>query len=298
MKRRKKQMAKKVRFPLEMDGRVEVRDLEGLRENFSLRRVMGYLADGKLVTWLRDRYANDLADAIEALDKTSDTLAQSVCEILGVPYDEETEEDLEKAAERNRKLAVLKEITSETEFIDNVDFVAFEQDDIYDLLDEGAEKIYLCGDKFSIPLAQEGVSYIGINNPTVVIDSKVEIDWDEKKIHLTGIRYDEKYQAVFDSAEETKKVLYEKAVETVKNEAADSSSKDRYNHSADRYLSTSYLNFMLSPKDKKAAEKAFDVISNEIGSILYNIDDDIKETKKMLIDSKIVGLADNYINSL
>jgi hypothetical protein len=39
-------------------------------------------------------------------------------------------------------------------------------------------------------------------------------------------------------------------------------------------------------------------VSNEIGSILYNIDDDIEETKKMLIDSKIVGLADNYINSL
>lgn len=131
-----------------MDGGVEVRDIESLRENFSLGRIMGYLADGKLITWLRDRYANDLADAIEVLDKESDSLTKDVCEILGVTYDETSEENLEKAAQRNRKLSLLKEYTSESKYIDNVDSVAFEQDDLYDLLDEGSETIYLCGDKF------------------------------------------------------------------------------------------------------------------------------------------------------
>ena len=210
-------MAKKIRFPLEMDGGVEVRDIESLRENFSLGRVMGYLADGKLITWLRDRYADDLADAIEALDKESASLAKEVCEILGVTYDETSEENLEKAAERNRKLSLLKEYTSESKYIDNVDCVAFEQDDLYDLLDEGVEIIYLCGDKFSIPLAKKGIKYVGINNPEVVIDSKIEVDWNEKKISLSGVKYDSKYQSVVDSAEEAKKIPDEKIVEDTKS---------------------------------------------------------------------------------
>ena len=101
-------MAKKIRFPLQMDGGVEVRDVNSLRENFSLARVIGYLEDGKLVTWLRDRYANDLADAIEELDKESDSLAKNICEILGVSYNEEAKEDIEKVVERNKKIAVLR----------------------------------------------------------------------------------------------------------------------------------------------------------------------------------------------
>ena len=208
-------MAKKIRFPLEMDGGVEVRDIDSLRKHFSLQRVMGYLADGKLITWLRDRYANDLADAIEAVDRNDESLARRICEILGVDFDEEAEENIEKAEERNKKLARLKEVTLEKEFLDNVDNVALEQDDLYDLLDEGVNKIYLCGDRFSIPLSKEGVSYIGINNPVVAIDSKVEIDWKEKKIALSGVKFDSKYQEVVESAEDTKRKLYQKAVENV-----------------------------------------------------------------------------------
>ena len=292
-------MTKKIRFPLVMDGGVEVRDIESLRENFSLGRIMGYLADGKLITWLRDRYANDLADAIEVLDKESDSLTKDVCEILGVTYDETSEENLEKAAQRNRKLSLLKEYTSESKYIDNVDSVAFEQDDLYDLLDEGSETIYLCGDKFFIPLAEEGITYIGINNPVVVIDSEVEVDWNEKKISLTGVEYDSKYQSVIDSAEETKKILYEKAVEDAKSTTNKYKSTDRERvvNSA-RYSSNSYLNFMLLPVDKAAAERSFDLLSGELGNTMYHIDDDIKETKKMLLDMRIVGMADDYISSL
>ena len=48
-------MAKKIRFPLEMENGVSVRDLDELKDNFSLARVIGYINDGKLITWLQDR---------------------------------------------------------------------------------------------------------------------------------------------------------------------------------------------------------------------------------------------------
>lgn len=185
-------MAKKIRFPLEMDNGVEVRSVEELRDNFSLVKVLTYFENGRLIIWLRDRYANDIADALEILDKTEEKLAKKICEIFDVPYDE-------KAAERAERLKQLKKFTNDEKFLNAIDNVAFDQDELYDLLDEEEEIIYLCGDKFSIPLAKPRVSYIGINNPIAVIDSKFEVDWDEKKILIEGVEFDEEYQKVIDN---------------------------------------------------------------------------------------------------
>ena len=192
-------MAKKIRFSLEMEQGVEVRSLEELRENFSLERVVFYLINGKLTTWLRDRYANDIADAIEELDTTDAELGKKISAIFDVSYDEEKTVDFEKAAERIRKLSILKEYTTEQKYVDVVENIAFEQDDIYDLLDEDVEEIYLCGERFSIPLAKTGVSYIGINAPIVVIDSKIEVDWSKKGIKLENVIFDENYKAILTS---------------------------------------------------------------------------------------------------
>ena len=62
-------MAKKIKFPLKMKNGVPIRNIDELRENFSLDDAVVYLANGKLVTWLRDRYLNDLADEISTLDE-------------------------------------------------------------------------------------------------------------------------------------------------------------------------------------------------------------------------------------
>ena len=191
-------MAKKVRFPLEMENEVQVRTMEELRENFSLPKVLSYLKEGKLVVWLRDRYANDIADSIENLDMQDKELAKKVCEIFDVPYDETTEEELEKAAEREERIQKLRKYTDDKQYEKVIDNVAFDQDELYDLLDEDAETIYLCGERFSIPLAKTGVTYIGINNPVVVIDSKVEVDLNEKGIILQQVTYDESLISLMD----------------------------------------------------------------------------------------------------
>lgn len=191
-------MAKKVRFPLEMEDGVEVRSVEELRENFSLERVLAYIADEKMLTWLRDRYEEDLAEAVETLDPSDPLLSKKVCEIFDVTCETQTEVDMELIAERNRKLALLKEFTSDSEILAHVDDVATTQDDLYDLLDEGKTEIYLCGEQFTIPLAKQGIHYIGVNQPMVVIRSSEPVDWEQKKIILTGIKYDEKYLKVIE----------------------------------------------------------------------------------------------------
>lgn len=207
-------MAKKVRFPLEMDNGVTVRSVEELRENFSLSRVLGYVADGKLITWLQDRYATELADEIEKLDIDDDELAKKVCQVFEIPFDDGAIEELERAEERNRKLGLLKNYPECMEYSKEVELIAFDQDDLYDLLDEDAEKIYLCGKRFSVPVGKKNVEYIGIlNTVTVFIDSKVPIDFAEKQITFVNCEFDSKYQellkqdSVEAEAEESEEIM-------------------------------------------------------------------------------------------
>ena len=89
-------MAKKIRFPLEMENGVSVRDLDELKDNFSLARVIGYINDGKLITWLQDRYENELAEEVKKINVEAEDAAKKICELFDVEYDETAEEEVEK----------------------------------------------------------------------------------------------------------------------------------------------------------------------------------------------------------
>lgn len=189
-------MAKKIRFPLEMAEGVEVRTLDELREHFSISQLLMYLENGKLDTWLRDRYEGDLAESLAGLDVHDAGVAAKVCEIFDVEVDLSSVEAMEDIQERNRKIELLKEAGADEKYTDLVDQIAFTQDDLFDLLDDGQTTVYLCGESFSIPLGKEGITYIGINQPTVKIASKSVVDWDAKSIVLTDVRFDSAYQSV------------------------------------------------------------------------------------------------------
>lgn len=256
-------MAKKIRFPLEMNDGIEVRDLEGLKEHFSLERVLFYLEDGKLETWLRDHYEDELADEVVALDRQDSEFSRKLCEVFDVEYAVDEEVDLEKMRERKRKQERLNEIAGGEDYFDVVDQIAFEQDDLYDLLDEGETEIYLCEGKFSIPLGKKGVRYIGINDPTVVIASKEKVDFGKKGIRLENVRFDEKYQKLLDESEPKAEKPKKKAT---------------------------------------AAGSCYEKISAMMEGVAYNRDVDInfatKELREKLLDSGIAGMAREYLQNL
>ena len=284
-------MAKKIRFPLEMENGIEVRNMEELRDNFSISKVICYLQEGKLVTWLRDRYANDIADLIEELELQDERLAEKVSEIFDIPYDEASEKELEKAAERVKRIKKLNEYTDDRQYEKFIDNVAFDQDELYDLLDEEENTVYLCGERFSIPLSKPGIAYIGINQPVVVIDSKVEVDWAERKITVENVVFDKKYQAVLDSACETKEELYKKVVGKVKKDG-------KKIVSVGTYTNKSYINFMIPVAERKQVEYFFKVAKSEIENLNYDIDDDIRELQEIATKNGVIDLAKGYIEQL
>lgn len=173
-------MAKKVKFPLDIgkdnDGNdILVREISELKKHYNAEKVTEYFLNGKLLTWLEDRYYDDEAEKVKKLSEMSDKdeAASKLPKVFGIESNGDI--DIKKIEIRREKLEKLRAITSDDEILDNVDSVAFSQEDLSDLLDEGAEVVYLCGKSFSIPLSVKNVRYVGVNEPIVSISGTGDI---------------------------------------------------------------------------------------------------------------------------
>ena len=176
-------MAKKVNFPLDMGNDIKARSIEELKANYNAEKVTEYFLNGKLLTWLEDRYYDEEAEQIRELSEQShNNPAAKLAKIFGVEINESV--DVETLEIRRKKLEKLREITSEDEILDNVDRVAFSQEELGDLLDDEVEVIYLCGESFRIPLSVKNVRYVGVNNPAVTISGKGGIDLEANEITI------------------------------------------------------------------------------------------------------------------
>ena len=118
-------MAKKIKFPLEMRDGIQVRTLEELRENFDIEKTVGYLVDGKLITWLEDRYYLAEAEIIKEMDAFAPDVKNKLCAALGIELLVDTEINVEKIEQRKIRLTKLKQYTDDEKLWAKVDQVAF-----------------------------------------------------------------------------------------------------------------------------------------------------------------------------
>ena len=193
-----------------MANGVQVRTLDELKENWDLEKVLNYYLNGKLQTWLTDRYYTELADEVAALDGITDNteLQHKLCGIFGIEMEDDVV-DVEAVAERNRRLEILRQYTADDAVLKNVDKVAFNQEELADLLDEDESVIYLCDNKFSIPLSVRNKTYIGVGTVEVVINSKEYVDFSKLGIVFENVNFNEEYNKLAVSD----KILYEKGKE-------------------------------------------------------------------------------------
>ena len=193
-----------------MANGVQVRTLDELKENWDLEKVLNYYLNGKLQTWLTDRYYTELADEVAALNGINDNteLQHKLCAIFGIAMEEDLV-DVEAVAERNRRLEILRQYTADDAVLKNVDKVAFNQEELADLLDEDESVIYLCDNKFSIPLSVRNKTYIGVGSVEVVINSKEYVDFSKLGIVFENVDFNEEYNKLAVSD----KILYEKGQE-------------------------------------------------------------------------------------
>ena len=190
-------MAKKIKFALEMADGEQVRNIDDLKEHFDVEKVVGYYLNGRLLTWLRDRYYENEATKVAELSRDDPQLHNKLCAIFGVESDVE-EVDAEEIARRTERLNRLKQFTDDREILAKADQVAFDQEDLGDLLDEEVHDIYLCANRFTIPLSITDKVYTGIGKAIVVIRSDSIVDFDKLKINFVNVTFDENYQKVVD----------------------------------------------------------------------------------------------------
>lgn len=189
-------MGKKIKFTLEMKDGVQARTLEDIQQNFDLEKVVGYFSDGRLKTWLEDRYYDEEAKAVEDIDKTSPDFHRKLCESLGVAFQEDAlpKVDLEALERRKERLERLKQYTADATLWEKVDQVAFDQEELGNLLDEGVEEIVLCNNTFRIPLREKNKKYIGAGHAEAVIKSKKKVDFDTLGISFSNVKFDAEYE--------------------------------------------------------------------------------------------------------
>ena len=225
-------MRKKIKLPLEMADGVKVRTLDELKDNWSLEKVVENYLNGRLATWLNDRYYTELAEQVNALAEVQDNTAlqKELCRIFDVDFEDEEDIDVDAVNERNRKLDILRQHTADDTVLKNVDIVAFDQEELGGILDSGENVIYLFNNTFSIPLSVKNKKYIGIGKAECIIHSKDVVDFTELGIEFDNVVFDEKYRKIEEekspskfSAEGDKlydNKEYEKAIELYKKAAA------------------------------------------------------------------------------
>ncbi len=184
-------MARKIRFPLQMKNGVQVRTLEELRENFYLESVLGYFENGKLATWLKDRYYDELAESICQLNPADENLNKKLCDLLGVVFSKRMSAvKLDTVIQRNEKLNQVRQITDNEEIIASFSTVAFNQAELEELLKQSNVKtIYVHGDHFHLPLVKRAVRIVGIANPQIDFGSRKFSEYKKYGITIENAQY-------------------------------------------------------------------------------------------------------------
>ena len=182
------------KFLMIFKNNVEINTLTDLRKNFDFKKVMAYFQNKKLEAWLDDRFYADEADAINAIKPTDKYAPQKICDILGVDYEEYREEldDAETVAWRQKRRTHLKKYTDNPEIIKKIDAVAFDQDDLEDILSDTPTPniIYLCDNFFRFPsgiLRKSFITYIGIGDVKVKFETSKKINANDLDIYFENI---------------------------------------------------------------------------------------------------------------
>lgn len=247
-------MAKKIKFPLEMKDGNKVRTIEEFRKYFDAEKVIVYFLNGKLLGWLEDRHYDNYYEAICKIDPKKDNVLQMICEALDIDYyvDDSKAIDLKKIEKNNKKLEKIKQYVDDKKILDRLDSIAMNQKELDRLIENSCSEVYLFEKNFIIPGTISNITVVGINNPTIDIDSDVVIDFASRGVVFSGVVFGSKYQKLIDD--------YNYEIEH---------RNDKKHHC---YKASNIFDVRLSDQDRKASKKLFDCLERELLEVKYDID--------------------------
>lgn len=153
-------------FPLRMADGAMARSLVELREHFDEATVVSNYKTGRLERWFRSEGYPQHADQVATLDPGAKDLGGQLRAIVFSPEPEGPE--LPAPRTRAERRARLRKYTADPEILDSLDDVAFTQEELDSLVEDGADVVYLCGERFITPMEESEVSYVGVNRPLLI----------------------------------------------------------------------------------------------------------------------------------
>lgn len=189
---------KNVKFPLVMAGGKQVRELDDLQEYFDLQKAIEYFCNGKLQKWLENTYNDDILEEIQKLTGEEEDFVARFTDALGVECEPE-EVDVHILMKKSVLREKLKKCVPEEKIEEYLPFTADSQETLMDRLREGHKKIYLLGEKFSIPENAVNVHFVGIEKT-----EHVELEAKERKRFL---KQKLRFTDVIPEDEETRKII-------------------------------------------------------------------------------------------
>ncbi|WP_022954623.1 hypothetical protein [Leucothrix mucor] len=108
-------MAKKIKFNLRLDGN-PVRNIEGIRDNFSIDDVLEVYQDGILQRWLKSRGFDDICHEVKNIEDKDNPIFD-LLKIFEVPFDEEevseTMISIQRLNRRRERMQLLDKLEKE-----------------------------------------------------------------------------------------------------------------------------------------------------------------------------------------
>lgn len=193
-------MPKKVKFPLEMKNGVKVRSLEELRCNFDAEDLVRHYISGKLQTWLGDRCYYSELEKIKKIN-SKENLVNILCDILGIDsMQSSTIVDYDEIAEKTNKIQKLKMYTDNPNVIENVDNVAFCQEEFDKLISNGLSEIYLVNNQYHLILKNVyNIRIVGIGNVVLSVREFENIDINKSGIAFDNIQFEGDFNSIINN---------------------------------------------------------------------------------------------------
>lgn len=277
-------MVRKIKFGLNMPAKKGIGTMQELKEYFDLESILEYYFNGKLCRWLRDRDYNEEAAQLEQLDKEKPDFKEALCKVFDVEYkanaaEEVTATEIEQLVEK-RKL--LRQYTDDENILEHAEQVVFSQKELKEAL-KGDEQqtIYLCGDKFTIPVGRKNKTYIGVNMPEVEILSVTAQDLDKLNIKFKNIKLGDESESKIELAKAEEKFITNSTKRKIL-----------------QYKPSAGFDFMLNNKQRKQSEKLSDCVQKELSDYEFDPDIKSKELLKVIEQSNLNGYLEKFLNRL
>ncbi len=165
----------------------ELMTIDELQNDFSLSEIVSMVRENVLQDWLRERFLSAEADALSEkniANMDNNSLRILVCNTLNIDIMALCNHEvniLTEAVKQDRKRLLYGKANDKQEII------ATNQTELVNAFQNNSiDKIYLCGNVFSIPIEHTGITYVGKENAVISItarDGEI-IDFDENHVYF------------------------------------------------------------------------------------------------------------------